>query len=157
MGPPTCPPTSVWPAWRSSTIIVPPRARASAKPPAVRPSNASSKWRVGTSGRFVPKQGQQPPAVRVVASAATARTAMVTVSAHKPSYEPSKSTGLLLLVISLALVALPIVSIVRDLQQASSFTSDQSHSFGVLLPLTIVPALVLLIVRWLGLGLYLRN
>ena len=80
---------------------------------------------------------------------------MVTVNAHKPSYEPSKSTGLL--VISLALVALPIVSIVRDLQQASSFTSDQLHSFGVLLPLTIVPALVLLIVRWLGLGLYLRN
>ena len=82
---------------------------------------------------------------------------MVTANAHKPSYEPSKSTGLFLLVISLALVALPIVSIVRDLQQASTFASDQLHSFGVLLPLTIVPALALLIVRWLGLGLYLRN
>ena len=82
---------------------------------------------------------------------------MARVNALKPSYEPSKSTGLLLLVISLALVALPIFSIVRDLRQASTFTSDQSHSLGVLLPLTIVPTLVLLIVRWLGLGLYLRN
>ena len=82
---------------------------------------------------------------------------MVAVNAPKPSFEPSKSTGLLLLVVSLALVALPIVSIVRDLQQASTFTPDQSHSLGVLLPLTIVPTLVLLIVRWLGLGLYLRN
>ena len=82
---------------------------------------------------------------------------MVAVNAPKPSYEPSKSTGLLLLVISFALVALPIASIARGLQQTSTFTSDQSHSLGVLLPLTIVPALVLLIVRWLGLGLYLRN
>ena len=82
---------------------------------------------------------------------------MVAVNAPKPSFEPSKSTGLLLLVVSLALVALPIASNVRDLQQASTFTLDQSHPLGVLLPLTIVPALVLLIVRWLGLGLYLRN
>lgn len=122
-----------------------------------RSANSKVPWRESTpaSGRFVPRRGQQPPAVRVVAS--TARAAMVTANAHKPSYEPSKSTGLLLLVISLALVALPIASIVQDLQQPSTFTSDQSHSLGVLLPLTIVPALVLLIVRWLGLGLYLRN
>lgn len=83
---------------------------------------------------------------------------MVAVSAHKASYEPSKSTGLLLLTISLALVALPIVSIVRDLiQTPENFASASSQSFGVLLPLTVVPALVLLIVRWIGLGLYLRN
>ena len=83
---------------------------------------------------------------------------MVAVSAQKASYEPSKSTGLLLLVISLALVALPVVSIVRDLRQTpENFASASSQSLGVLLPLTVVPALVLLIVRWIGLGLYLRN
>lgn len=83
---------------------------------------------------------------------------MVTVNAHKPSYEPSKSTGLLLLVISLALVAVPIVSIVRDLRETpEDLSSASSYSLGVLLPLTVVPTLVLLIVRWIGLGLYLRN
>ena len=100
----------------------------------------------------------KPPAVSIVTSAV--QMVMVTVNAHKPSYvyEPSKSTGLLLLVISLALVAVPIVSIVRDLRETpEDLSSASSYSLGVLLPLTVVPTLVLLIVRWIGLGLYLRN
>jgi hypothetical protein len=82
---------------------------------------------------------------------------MVAINGRRAPYEPSKSTGLLLLVISLTLVALPVVSIAKDLGQTSDFTSPSSPSLAVLLPLTAVPTLVLLIVRWIGLGLYLRN
>lgn len=91
---------------------------------------------------------------------------MVTVNTRRAAHEPSTLVGLLLLVVSLALVALPIASIVKDLRPTTSDSTSSSstigilassHPLAVLVPLTAVPTLVLLIVRWIGLGLYLRN
>jgi len=92
---------------------------------------------------------------------------MVTVNTRRATHEPSTLVGLLLLVVSLALVALPIASIVKDLRPTTSDSTSSSstigilvasfHPLAVLIPLTAVPTLVLLIVRWIGLGLYLRN
>ena len=91
---------------------------------------------------------------------------MVTVNTRRAAHEPSTLVGLLLLVVSLALVALPIASIVKDLRPTTSDSTSSSSTIGilasshplvVLVPLTAVPTLVLLIVRWVGLGLYLRN
>jgi len=91
---------------------------------------------------------------------------MVTVNTRRAAHEPSTLVGLLLLVVSLALVALPIASIVKDLGPITSDSTSSSstigilassHPLAVLVPLTAVPTLVLLIVRWIGLGLYLRN
>ena len=91
---------------------------------------------------------------------------MVTVNTRRAAHEPSTLVGLLLLVVSLALVALPIASIVKDLRPTTSDSTSSSSTIGilassrplaVLVPLTAVPTLVLLIVRWIGLGLYLRN
>jgi hypothetical protein len=92
---------------------------------------------------------------------------MVTANTRRAAHEPSKLVGLLLLVVSLALVALPIASIVKDLRPTTSDSTSSSstigilvassHPLAVLIPLTVVPTLVLLTVRWIGLGLYLRN
>lgn len=91
---------------------------------------------------------------------------MVTVNTRRAAHEPSTLVGLLLLVVSLALVALPIASIVQDLGPTTSDSTSSSstigilassHPLAVLVPLTAVPTLVLLIVRWIGIGLYLRN
>ena len=91
---------------------------------------------------------------------------MVTVNTRRAAHEPSTLVGLLLLVVSLALVTLPIASIVKDLRPTTSDSTSSSstigilassHPLAVLVPLTAVPTLVLLIVRWVGLGLYLRN
>lgn len=91
---------------------------------------------------------------------------MVTVNTRRAAHEPSTLVGLLLLVVSLALVALPIASIVKDLGPTTSDSTSSSstigilassHPLAVLVPLTAVPTLVQLIVRWIGLGLYLRN